>query len=257
AAARVLLGPSDCPLVSAQATAAWLPNGFNSSGMRTDGSPVLVVAAQATLGTSDRVGIYARPASDLSAPVDLCAARDPQSPEAQWLEERSSGWIEYHSGGLERPAEVVSGTVSTIYLETAASVPRSDVSDASLVWDPEGGRLLLFGGARFVGSGWTPRQVLWAFYAEDAVGYFLNVRAHERQLLRNITEREMLVAQGGQVVIISGAIVWIFFIGGLVCVFCSCPCFCFIVQSKRRAREKARNEEIMWSQSLVHRLASC
>ena len=53
-----------------------------------------------------------------------------------------------------------------------------------------------------------------------------------------------------QVVILSGAIVWVIFFGGVFCVCCSCPLFCLYVQSRRRHAEKLKNEEIVWSQQL-------
>jgi len=94
------------------------------------------------------------------------------------------------------------------------------------------------------------RRHAWGFYPEDALPYFYNVRLYERELLRNVTEREILNYSRSQVVIIGGTIVWIFFIGSILCVCCSCPCLCFYCQQRRKAAEKVRMEEVLWSQQL-------
>ena len=135
-------------------------------------------------------------------------------------------------------------------LQPGATVPEGDEVDFTLTWQHEAGRLVMFGGAAFTSNSWRMRRHVWSFYPQDALAYFYNVRLYERELLRNVTEREIINFGRSQVVIISGAIVWVGFFLTVFCVCCSCPCFCWYVQSKRRAKEKARNEELVWSQQL-------
>ncbi|KAL1521338.1 hypothetical protein AB1Y20_021005 [Prymnesium parvum] len=233
-----------------QANAVYLPTGFNSTLLKTDAKPLVVVAARTTAGFADSLTFFARNVEELVRPIDLCAAVQPDSAEAKSLASQRPRWFEYHAGGLEQPVEDQTTSTDTIYLAEGATVAGGDETGYSLVWQTEAGRLLLVGGAAFSSSTFHYRQHVWAFYPSDSLPYFYNTRLYERQLLRNITEREILNFSRSQVVIISGAFVWVMFIGGLLCVCCSCPCFCYYIQSKRAAREKARNDELLWTQQL-------
>uniref|UniRef100_A0A7S3B4C6 Uncharacterized protein n=1 Tax=Haptolina ericina TaxID=156174 RepID=A0A7S3B4C6_9EUKA len=247
---------ADTPVPTQHAAALLLPRGFKSPSWDTDTNPLVVVAAPATLGTGTGLGIYTRDVTLQMGSRDVCL--DPERPpnwvvtnsSAEWRLQDHGAWREYHAGGLEQP--VLSAESETdVELAAAAPIPFGASVEFSLVWqDAYDQRLLMFGGAAFSSDSWRFRRHAWAFYPQDALPYFDNVREFERELLRNITQKEVINFGRDQVVILSGAIVWVMFFFGVFCVCCSCPCFCLYHQSKRRSKEHAKNEEIVWSQQL-------